>query len=51
MKGPLKRQNAMIDAGSLFRMTLDMVAIVSALVAAWFWFRASRKQLRRISRS
>lgn len=41
----------MTDAGNLLRMSLDIVAIVSAFLAAWFWFRASRKHLRRVSRS
>ncbi len=29
---------------------LDSLAIASALVAAWFWFRASGSRLRRVSR-
>jgi len=30
-------------------LALDLVATISAFVAAWFWFRASSKLLRRVS--
>jgi fumarate reductase subunit C len=34
----------------LLVLTLDLVALVAALAAAWFWYLASGRRLRRISR-
>jgi hypothetical protein len=31
-------------------LVLDLLAIVSALVAAWLWFRASGRLIRRVSK-
>lgn len=31
-------------------LTLDLVGLVTAVVAAWFWYLSGRRRLRRISR-
>ena len=35
---------------ALFVLILDLCAIATALLAAWLWFLAGRRRLRRISR-
>ncbi len=34
---------------SLLITIVDVTALLTALIAAWFWFRASERQVRRVS--